>query len=202
MDRHLILRHTALVKVKRSRVSKGHAKPWSFKSYEVMELGERIQLDHMVVTNHGKTLRHFQFWERRSRVILTYVFAKATAHSAREALLQFVKEAPFPIKSIQVDGGSEFMGEFEAECQKLKIPLIVLPPKRPQYNGGVERGNRTFREDFYNRHNFFTNTLSEIRAALAKATYEYNYYRPHQNLDGLTPMGYTTNRKQGRFQIW
>ena len=155
----------------------------------------------MVINNHGKTLRHFQFWERRSRVILPYVFAQATAHSAREALLQFVKEAPFPIKSIQVDGGSEFMGEFEGACQKLGIPLIVLPPKRPQYNGGVERGNRTFREDFYNRHNFFMNTLGEIRAELAKATYEYNYYRPHQNLDGLTPMDYIAKHKQSWFQI-
>ena len=71
------------------------------------------------------------------------------------------------------------MGEFEAECQKLGIPLIVLPPKRPTYNGGVERGNRIFREEFYNYHNFFSYSIGEIRKELAKATYEYNYYRPH-----------------------
>jgi hypothetical protein len=41
-------------------------------------------------------------------------------------------------------GGSEFMKHFENECQKLGIELYVLPPKRPQYNGGVERANRTF----------------------------------------------------------
>ncbi len=42
-----------------------------------------------------------------------------------------------------MDGGSEFMAEFEDACADMKIPLIVLPPKKPEYNGGVERGNRT-----------------------------------------------------------
>ncbi|MEE9273671.1 MAG: hypothetical protein V3U57_10475, partial [Robiginitomaculum sp.] len=53
-------------------------------------------------------------------------------------------KTPFTIKSIQVDGGSEFMAEFEQACEDVNIPLIVLPPSRPTYNGGVERGNRTF----------------------------------------------------------
>ena len=33
------------------------------------------------------------------------------------------------------------------------MKLYVLPPCRPQYNGGVERGNRTFREEFYAQKN-------------------------------------------------
>lgn len=39
----------------------------------------------------------------------------------------------------------KFMAEFEETCGDLEIPLIVLPPSKPTYNGGVERGNRTFR---------------------------------------------------------
>jgi hypothetical protein len=37
------------------------------------------------------------------------------------------------------------MAEFEQTCKELDIPLIVLPPSKPTYNGGVERGNRIFR---------------------------------------------------------
>ena len=40
------------------------------------------------------------------------------------------------------------MAEFEDACSQLKLTLIVLPPRKPEYNGGVERGNRTFREEF------------------------------------------------------
>ncbi len=44
---------------------------------------------------------------------------------------------------IQVDGGSEFMGDFEDECAERKPPLKVLPPHSPELNGVVERTNRT-----------------------------------------------------------
>ena len=43
------------------------------------------------------------------------------------------------------------MAEFEQACADLDIALFVLPPKKPQYNGGVERSDRTFREEFYAR---------------------------------------------------
>jgi hypothetical protein len=69
----------------------------------------------------------------RSVDIYLQIYSNATAKSAKKFLGELVEKAPFSI----------------LECQRLEIPLIVLPPRRPDYNGGVERGNRTFREDFY-----------------------------------------------------
>ena len=97
---------------------------------------------------------------------------------------------PFKVISVQVDGGSEFMKDFEQECAKNNIPLFVLPPKRPQWNGGVERGNRTFREEFY-ANNLLADSIGAIRYELDKAVNKYNTYRPHFNLKGLTPYDYT-----------
>ena len=57
---------------------------------------------------------------------------------------------PFTLHSLQVDGASEFMADFEMACQDLDIPLHVLPPKRPQYNGCVERANCSARIEFWN----------------------------------------------------
>jgi transposase InsO family protein len=79
------------------------------------------------------------------------------------------------------------MAEFEDECKKLEIPLIVLLPRRPDYNGGVERGNRIFREKFYNRNDIFANNIKELRPELEKALWKYNNYRPHAHLHGATP---------------
>lgn len=104
--------------------------------------------------------------------------------------MDFIQNAPFPIKSIQVDGGSEFMRDFEHACAEMKIDLFVLPPKRPQYNGGVERGNRTFREEFYSRKDSFAESLDDLRLDLHKALHKYNTFRPHFSLKGLTPMQY------------
>ena len=61
------------------------------------------------------------------------------------------------------------MKDFEETCKKHKITLYVLPPRRPQCNGGVERGNRTFREELYNQKSFLADSIGAARAELTKA---------------------------------
>jgi putative transposase len=100
---------------------------------------------------------------------------------------------PFPVRSIQVDGGSEFMKDFEQACKDKGIPLYVLPPKRPQYNGGVERMNRTMRDDLYARKDLLVDGMDAFRKAVSQATHTYNHFRPHQSLDNLTPAQYFAN---------
>lgn len=105
-------------------------------------------------------------------------------------LLELIENTPFTISSIQVDGGSEFMLHFEEACVDLGIELYVLPPKRPRYNGGVERGNHAFRGEFYVRRDMLADSAGEINAELQKAVNKYNSYRPHANLNILTSLTY------------
>jgi transposase len=188
--KNLITRSPSALRTKRKRVFKKHAKAWEFKDYQTMKLGERVQIDHMTVTKNGITVKHFQAWERKSKYINAAVYSNAKASSAKRFLIEFVKHAPFVIESIQVDGGSEFMAEFEDGCAELGLPLIVLPPRKPEYNGGVERGNRIFREEFYNRADLLEDSVRGMQSALSKALEKYNTYRPHRNLKGMTPMEY------------
>jgi hypothetical protein len=39
---------------------------------------------------------------------------------------------PFPIRAVQVDGGSEFAAEFELASQQRGLHLFVLPPRSPK----------------------------------------------------------------------
>lgn len=192
-ERGLISKSASALRTKRKRNFKGHAKSWTFKDYKKMVMGERVQIDHMTVTKNGICFKHFQAWDRKSKFIDTQIYSDAKSSSAKRFLLDLVQKVPFKILSIQVDGGSEFMAEFEEACAELGIPLIVLPPKKPEYNGGVERGNRTFREEFYNRSNLLADSIGAMRAELKKATEKYNTYRPHRGLNGLTPMQYINN---------
>ncbi len=82
--------------------------------------------------------------------------------------MELIEEAPFRILSTQVDGGSEFMTEFETACEELSIPLNALLPSKPTYNGGIERGNRTFREKFYYRCDLLADSISAMRFELKK----------------------------------
>ena len=48
-----------------------------------------------------------------------------------------------------MEGGSEFMAEFEQSYEENGIRLFVLPPRSPNWNGYVERVHRIFVEEFY-----------------------------------------------------
>ena len=112
-----------------------------------------------------------------------------TSINAREFLKEVRKEFEFEITSIQVDGGSEFMGEFEEYCKKEQIKLYVLPPRSPKMNGYVERANETYRYEFWNVYEI-PDTIEEARKLLKKYEYKYNCERMHQSLNYLTPMEY------------
>ncbi len=190
-DKGLITKSLSAPRTKKKRrFGASHAQPWTYKDYTKMVLGERVQVDHMTVTKNGITCKHFQAWDRRSKFIHAQIYSNAKASSAKRFLMELIREAPFKILSVQVDGGSEFMAEFETACKDLEIPLEVLPPCKPAYNGGVERGNRTFREEFYYRCDLLADSLGALRYELKKAVDKYNNYRPHKALDGLTPMAY------------
>lgn len=60
MEKGLILKSPSALRTKRKRVFKKHAKPWDYKPYKDMILGERVQIDHMTVSKNGITIKHFQ----------------------------------------------------------------------------------------------------------------------------------------------
>ncbi len=189
MTKGLIQKSLSTPRQKRKRNFQKHAQPWKY-GMRSLEPGQMIQIDHMSVTVNQITVKHFQAWDPKSKYIQANVYSNATSRTAKRFLLELIENAPFKISSIQVDGGSEFMLHFEEACGELGIKLFVLPPKRPQYNGGVERGNRTFREEFYPRKDMRADSTRAINAELQNAVHKYNSYRPHANLNMLTPLSY------------
>lgn len=189
MMKGLIQRSISAPHKKRRRCFKGHAQPWIY-GMKALKAGQMVQIDHMTVSKNSFSAKHFQAWDPTSKFIHAGLYANAKSRSAKKFLLEFIQKAPFKVESIQVDGGSEFMKEFEEACAELNVQLFVLPPKRPQWNGGVERGNRIFREEFYARKNLLADSLQGLRFELLKSLDKYNSYRPHFNLKGLTPMQY------------
>lgn len=188
----LVTKSLSAPRMKRKRSFKGHARRWHY-HMKASKPGEMVQIDHLSASKNGISVKHFQAWDPTSKYIHANVYSNAKSRSAKRFLTELINQAPFPINSIQVDGGSEFMAEFEEACKKLDIALFVLPPSRPQYNGGVERGNRTFREEFYANRNLIADSLGGLRYALSKAVNKYNTYRPHFSLKGNTPMAYIKN---------
>ena len=114
---------------------------------------------------------------------------RATAGTARDVVVELVEAMPFRIHAIQVDGGSEFMAEFECACRDPDITLYVLPPRSPKLNGCVERFNRTTRAEFWRWYTGLT-TVAATTAALQRWTSRYNALRHHTALEYQTPLDF------------
>jgi putative transposase len=97
-------------------------------------------------------------------------------------------------RAIQVDGGSEFMAEFEQACADKKIRLYVLPPKSPKLNGAVERCNPAWRYELYSVYDLPRN-VEAINPILDAFQHLYNHHRPHGALGGLAPAQYLAELK-------
>ena len=157
------------------------------KDYEVLEPGDLVEVDTLDVRPlPGVVLKHFTARDLVSRWDVLEVHTRATATTAAGFLDALEARMPFPVRAIQVDGGSEFQADFEQSCQDRGIRLFTLPPRSPKFNGAVERAQRTHTEEFY-EVTPFSIEIAPLNRELQAWELTYNTIRPHQALGYLTP---------------
>lgn len=152
--------------------------------------GEIVQVDTLSVNvRPDKAIKQFTAYDPVARFTAAQAFSRATATCAAAFLDKLLSAFPFKVDAIQVDGGSEFMAEFETACQAKGLALFVLPPKRPDLNGAVERAQGSWRYEFYACHDL-PSRLDQLNQHIDAFAHLYNHHRPHGALDGQTPAEY------------
>ncbi len=160
------------------------------KDYSVSHPGDLVQVDTLDVRPlPGIILKHFTARDVVSRWDALEAHRRATATTAIAFLDTILERMPFPIRALQVDGGSEFGATFEQACRERGVRLFVLPPHSPKLNGCVERAHRTHTEEFYEVYDGALD-LATLNQALRDWEQTYNRVRPHQALDSRTPAEY------------
>lgn len=168
------------------------------KDYAVREPGDLVQVDTLDLRPcPGVVLKQFTARDMVSRWDVLEVHTRATATLAARFLATLQERLPFPLKAVQVDGGSEFAAAFEDACQQRGIRLFVLPPRSPKLNGCVERANRTHTEEFYEVTDFSLD-VPTLNHELRAWEHTYNTVRPHQALGYLTPLQFITQWRTQR----
>ena len=90
------------------------------------------------------------------------MYAEHSTYSSQQFLLSLVAHAPFMIREVQTDNGTEFTKRlisndpndktlFEHELERTGIIHHLIRPAAPRHNGKVERQHRTDEMRFY-RH--------------------------------------------------
>jgi putative transposase len=158
--------------------------------YRVTAPGDLVQVDTLQIRLQSDD-RRWQFSTRDliSRWDVSRAYRHASSYAAALFLEYMERKFPFPVRAIQIDGGSEFKKHFEEACRERRIRLFIIPPRTPKLQGYVERANRTHREEFYEVEDIGLR-LEEHNKQLEEWDKTYNHIRPHQSLDYLTPAEY------------
>jgi transposase InsO family protein len=158
--------------------------------YRIDSPGDLVQLDTVQIRFRNSEVRHqFSARDAISRWDCCRAYRRASSFTATAFLEYLERKFPFPIRAIQIDGGSEFKKDFEAACRARGIRLFVIPPRSPKLQAYVERSNRMHREEFYEVEDIEIKLEGHNRQ-LEEWNKTYNYIRPHQSLDYLTPNEY------------
>jgi len=194
-----VLSAPKLWRVKRRRGTTG--RPWALRKpndYAVTKPGDLVQLDTMDLRPApGVGLKQFTARDVVSRWDVIEVHGRATSTAAALFLQTLERRLPFPLRALQVDGGSEFAALFEVACRERTIRLFVLPPRSPKLNGRVERANRTHTEEFYELTPCAL-SIAELNRELQTWERTYNTVRPHQALGYLTPQQFLAQTSSQR----
>lgn len=174
---------------------KGYKKPTirrkSYCKYEHMEgkyPGDKVQIDIKYVPNecirfpsYGNRYYQITGIDEYSRKRVLKIVKEKSTYETTKYLKELEKRMGFPIHTIQVDNGSEFVNDgdrteresaFEKAVKALDMKLRRTRPYSPWQNGKVERSHREDGKILYSRKVFTSE--KELIKQVAKHEARYN----------------------------
>jgi len=165
--------------------------------------GELVEIDVKYVPDFVENKRYYQFTaiDCASRWRYLQIYDNYSNSDSIYSLQELIKVAPFRIRAIKTDNGSNFtnrytgylkssdpmnprLHDFDILYQRLNIIHYLIDPGKPAQNGKVERSHREDQEKFYERNKF--RNLRELETKIKIWNEEYNNLE-HCSLNGKTP---------------
>lgn len=164
------------------------------KDYNPETAGDLLQVDTIVKFINGIKRYVITAIDLKSEFGFAYGYRNHSSQSTADFFGKLQEVAPFDIKRIQTDNGSEFDHHFRDYAEKQNIVHFHNYPKCPRMNAYIERFNRTLQEEFID---FYKETLSrdldDFNEKLIQWLLWYNTERPHWTLKQTPPMQYILN---------
>ena len=147
-----------------------------------------LQTDSSVIHECGVTRYLISAVDVAAKFALTVCYSSLSSRAAKDFMKRLVLICPVPIRSVQSDNGSEFLGDFDVYLSTLQIEHRFSYPHCPKTNSCVERYNRTMKEEFVAQNRDAIHDLRLFRIKLAEYLIFNNCIRPHKSLCKKPPL--------------
>lgn len=176
------------------RLPKKKKKKLRRKGYQPTQPGDLVQIDTIVKFINGLKRYIITAIDLNSDFAFAYAYTTASSLNTKDFFDKLSSVAPFTVKRVQTDNGSEFEHHFRDYLKEKNIIHYHNYPRRPQMNAFVERFNRTIQEEFVNwNQQILGYDLDEFNHKLINWLLWYNTERPHHSLKMISPMKFIIN---------
>lgn len=151
--------------------------------------GFLIHLDTVELRVQGVKRYVITAIDHYSKITYVRVYKNHTSATAKDFFEKLYYLLDNKIKHVHTDNGSEFHKYFEQALKKLNLTHWWSRSHTPKDNPANERFNRTFREEFL-QWGHFNKDIDKFNKNITEWLVEYNFVRPHESLNYLTPMQY------------
>ena len=174
---------------KRSKAAKNPKQRYP-KGFRITCAGDMVQIDTKFVTLlGGRMIYQFTAIDVLTKRRVLRFYSSLLSKNGADFLKICLKEFPFKIKSIQTDNGKEFLKYFDKLCKELKLPHYYIQARHPKQNTYVENSHGSDEREFYQQGNIQCD-IETMHEVLKKWEHDWNYIRPHEALNYLTPDEY------------
>ncbi len=177
------------VSKKRSKAAKNPRKRFP-RGFKIACAGDMVQMDtkHINLIGGRKIYQFTAIDVLTKRRVLKYYSSLASKNGA-DFLKCCLGKFLFQIKNIQTDNGPEFLKHFDNFCKELDLPHYFIETRHPKQNTYVETSHGADEKEFYLQGNIGYD-IESMQRSLEEWEHTWNYIRPHEALNYLTPEEY------------
>jgi transposase InsO family protein len=173
-----------------------HERPGDLLHIDTKKLGRIERMSHRVTGNRRDTAGGagweylFVAIDDHSRIGFTDMYPDELKESAVQFLqnaVAYFRSLGAPVRQVLTDNGSAFRSKaFAHACQALELKHRFTAPYRPQTNGKAERFIQSALREW--AYGIAYNHSTERANMLDRWIHHYNWHRPHQGINGMTPI--------------
>ena len=185
-----------------------HDHPGDLVHIDIKKLGRIERLGHRIARHVRGTVRAgyealFVAVDDHSRIGFTDVYpdqGELSAVQFLENLVAYYRSLGVTVRRILTDNGSAFNAKnFARTCERLELKHTFTRPYRPQTNGKAERFIQSALREW--AYGIPYNHSRERTAMLERWIHHYNWHRPHQGIEGLTPISRLARSRNNLLQL-